>query len=327
MLDSHSHSYVARRPPAERDERPVSVVIPTYNRAEILPRAIESALNQTYRNLEVLVVDDGSTDETPSVVEGFDDQRVTYHRVSQNGGANRARNIGVEEATGEYISFLDSDDELLPEHIERVVAAIESVGHACVGGFTGYRLTSEDGERTVTIDDPPVLRSVGELVDRVCRTTDANAIGGFSCVTVRRETLLDEGGLDESLESYQDLDLYIRLLREHCLVGVQEPLTVYHIHGEQISTDPERQLRGQKQLLKKHRAVLGARGEAFLQFAQGHARARTGDVAGSRTHFVAAARRDPTNAKYWFHVLATLAGNSTYGPAMELKQRLKELLH
>ncbi|MFC6990634.1 glycosyltransferase family 2 protein [Haladaptatus sp. GCM10025707] len=92
----------------------VSVVIPTYNRSEEVTHAIDSVLAQTYDDFELLVVDDGSTDDTEEVVTSYDDDRVKFIEHEENQGAPAARNTGIEHAEGEYVAFLDSDDEWLP---------------------------------------------------------------------------------------------------------------------------------------------------------------------------------------------------------------------
>ena len=89
----------------------VSVVIPTFNRARVLQRAIASALNQSFQGIDVLVIDDGSTDETADVVRSIDDNRLVYIGLPSNVGVSGARNVGIKEACGEYVAFLDSDDE------------------------------------------------------------------------------------------------------------------------------------------------------------------------------------------------------------------------
>jgi glycosyltransferase involved in cell wall biosynthesis len=99
----------------------VSCIIPTYNRAHIVGRAIQSVLNQTYKNIEVIVVDDGSQDNTQEVVLSIKDERVRYIRLHRNFGAAFARNIGIANARGEFVAFLDSDDCFLPEKIEKQV--------------------------------------------------------------------------------------------------------------------------------------------------------------------------------------------------------------
>lgn len=103
----------------------VSIIIPTYNRAHIVPRAIQSALNQTYKNIEVIVVDDGSTDDTEVAVREIaqKDARLRYFRYSPNRGGNHARNIGLDNARGDYVTFLDSDDTYLPRKVEQQLSA------------------------------------------------------------------------------------------------------------------------------------------------------------------------------------------------------------
>ncbi len=103
----------------------VSIIIPTYNRANLVIRAIESALNQTYRNIELIVIDDGSKDQTPQIISQIKDPRIRYIRYEENRGASHARNVGLSLAKGEFISFLDSDDEFLPQKIEKQLEAFE----------------------------------------------------------------------------------------------------------------------------------------------------------------------------------------------------------
>ena len=123
-------------------ERLVSVVIPTHNRAVQVARAIASVQCQTYPNLEIVVVDDCSTDNTRTVVEGYGDQRIRYVRHDQRRGASAARNTGIRLATGEFIAFLDDDDEWKPEKTMRQLALFDRydvvlctcTGHGVVSG-------------------------------------------------------------------------------------------------------------------------------------------------------------------------------------------------
>ena len=100
----------------------ISVIIPTYNRASLLPRALDSVLRQTWEDLEVIVVDDASRDDTPQVMAACTDPRVRYIRLEKNSGACVARNTGVAQARGEWIAFQDSDDLWLPEKLEKQMA-------------------------------------------------------------------------------------------------------------------------------------------------------------------------------------------------------------
>ena len=96
----------------------ISVIIPTYNRENLIGKAITSALNQTYKNLEVLIIDDGSTDNTKEIIDKFSDKRVKYIKLKENLGGSNARNIGIKMATGKFISFQDSDDIFYPNKLE-----------------------------------------------------------------------------------------------------------------------------------------------------------------------------------------------------------------
>ena len=106
----------------------VSVVIPTHNRADLLPRAIDSVLNQTYSNFEIIVVSDGSTDNTEEVVKSYSDKdsRIRFIGYSPARGGNIARNTGIEAAKGEYVAFLDDDDEWMPEKLKKQIKVMES---------------------------------------------------------------------------------------------------------------------------------------------------------------------------------------------------------
>lgn len=96
----------------------ISVIIPTYNRGNLIGNSIKSVLNQTYKNLEVIVVDDGSTDNTKNVVDKFEDKRIKYIKLAENKGGSNARNIGIQNSNGKYISFQDSDDIYYPDKLE-----------------------------------------------------------------------------------------------------------------------------------------------------------------------------------------------------------------
>lgn len=104
----------------------VTIIIPTFNRAYILPRAIKSSLSQTYQNIELIIIDDGSTDNTEEIVKGFQDSRIQYIRHSENRGVSAARNTGIKSSKGDFIALLDSDDEYLPEKIEKSLKGYKS---------------------------------------------------------------------------------------------------------------------------------------------------------------------------------------------------------
>ncbi len=121
----------------------ISVVLPTFNRKRLLPRAINSVLNQTYKNLELIIIDDGSTDNTEEIVKAYSDTRIRYCKQKLNRGGSAARNAGIKLAKGELISFQDSDDEWLPEKLERQVRKFSEVGDDVGVIYCGYESVFE----------------------------------------------------------------------------------------------------------------------------------------------------------------------------------------
>lgn len=193
-------------------------MIPTYNRRAVLGDAVDSALAQTYDDLEVLVVDDGSDDGTEALMDRYDD-RVDYHRLSTNRGANAARNVGVARSTGEFVAFLDADDLWRPAKIERQVDALVGAGDDCGLAYTGVEITDFDGALIDRIVPP-------RADDAERRLLLGNFVGTFSCALVRRGVFRTVGMLDEDLPSWQDWEFYLRVAGSFDLVGVPEPLTV-----------------------------------------------------------------------------------------------------
>jgi len=216
----------------------VSVVVPTYDRADLLPRAVDSALAQTMADLEVVVVDDASTDDTAAVVDGFDDDRVSYLAHASNRGGSAARNTGIERARGEYVAFLDSDDEWRPEKLARQLGRIDAKGDGWIGAYCGHEI--RPGGRT-----GPLQRAVASLLstdDAEGRTEGGEALiaeslannvnsGAGSTLLVLTDVARRVGGFDESLARFQDPDFLIRVLREGKVAHVDETLVVRHGTG------------------------------------------------------------------------------------------------
>ena len=231
----------------------VSVVIPTYNRGNLLPRAIESALAQTFSDFELIVVDDGSTDHTTEVVRGIDDPRVRLVGDTTNRGTSAARNQGIREARCGLVAFLDSDDEWLPRKLELQLARLD--------GDSDPR-TAVAYCQVYTYDhlDQRLLREFGELREGALFH---DLLAGWKPVTtslfvVRRAALLEVGGFDETLPCAEDYDLWLRLAQaSYRFVGVNEVLVVKHESaGVQLSKDPVARLRGHERMDQNWRATI-----------------------------------------------------------------------
>ncbi|APW97146.1 glycosyl transferase family 2 [Halobiforma lacisalsi AJ5] len=212
----------------------VSVVIPTYNRAETLPRAIDSALEQTIDDdLEVIVVDDGSTDGTESVLSAYEEKGVGVVPVahSTNRGANVARNTGIEHASGEYVAFLDSDDTWHPEKLEHQLEALEGRSDEWVGAYcdTAYDLSGAKGTLRSAVasllarsDAEPTREGDEQLMAEIL--ADNVQPGAGSTLLVRTDVARAVGGFDETLDRFQDPEFCLRVLERGKLAYVDEVL-------------------------------------------------------------------------------------------------------
>ena len=204
----------------------VSIIIPAYNQSQYLAAAIKSALAQTYRAIEVLVVDDGSTDDTRQVAASFTDPRVRYI-YQDNRGLAAARNTGLRHATGGFVSFLDSDDLFLPEKLALLVAALDE--QPALGLVAGEAvLIDEHGE------------PLGEVFERPIPAEPSDLLLGnplhVGAVVVRREWQERAGFFDESLRSYEDWDMWLRLARAGCRMGwVARRVSLYRFHRAQMT--------------------------------------------------------------------------------------------
>lgn len=260
---------------SQNDPR-VSIIIPTYNRAEVISRAVESALDQKYNNIEVIVVDDGSTDQTHEVMAKYEDD-IKYTRLDENMGANAARNKGIELATGEYISFLDSDDEYPIDNIQKKVEVLRDLPDSYGGVFTPHR-TYKNGRlwRSGEYDGSKV--NLDDLKRK-------NVVGGFSCIAVRASVFEDIEFLDETLPSAQDYDFYLRLTQYYSLKYIEGTYVNRYAGDDRIGFNIYRKRRGHTQLLEKHGQLLSSSGKARQHSALGVLLARQGNSSDARSHF------------------------------------------
>jgi len=240
-------------------EPAVSVVIPTYNRAPLLGRAIRSVLAQCFEDFEVIVVDDGSTDETAAVVAAFDDPRVSYVRLARNTGAGAARNAGIRLARGKFLAFQDSDDEWLPSKLSRQMSAFAR-------GPEGLGVVYSDmqrvwGDGTTTYLAAPTVLS-GRLVGNGVRFYQVCDLGVQSTL-IRREWLDAAGHFNEELPALEDLEMFIRLSRLCAFQRLREPLVRYH-DTEGLSKDRYAKWVSRKVILRLYYKELLARNPAFL---------------------------------------------------------------
>ena len=236
-------------------ESDVSVVIPVRNRPAVIQRAIESALTQTYPVREVVVVDDGSTDETPQVIERLADANppIRLLRQPEARGAPAARNRGAQNSSGTFIAFLDSDDVWLPTHVESLRALLKAQPEA-PAAFSNYLI--EYRGRPTKVTRIPARVTLDMLLKR-------NAIGGSSLVLVRRTAFEAIGGFRDPMPSCQDWDLWLRLAELGDLPVEPKPQVRYFFDGsDRISKNPERVFAGHRIIFGHIESLIADRADA-----------------------------------------------------------------
>lgn len=252
----------------------VTVVLPVFNRVQVVARAIESVLAQTFADFELLVVDDGSSDGTGKLLAQLGDPRLRVVTLPSNGGACAARNAGIEAALGEIVCFLDSDDVYLPSKLEHVVARFAACPELdlLVDSFVS-RKTLGHKRHVKAKRNPPGLTGrdfrAAVFERRIAKATTA--------LSVRRRALLDVGLFDPTLRRRQDLDLVLRLSRKHVCESTDAILWEKHESRDAISRDHGLFLQASIDVCDRH-----------PEYLEHHATSLHRDL---RSHFVALLKR------------------------------------
>lgn len=211
----------------------ISVVIPAYNSEKTIQYTIESVLQQTFKDFELIVIDDGSQDSTYQVVSSFSDSRIRVFSYP-NAGVSASRNRGISKANGEFIAFLDSDDLWTPDKLEAQLRALEDNPQAAVAySWTDY--IDESGQFLYPGNHPT---ATGEVYSQLLLT---NFIENGSNPLIRREALIQVGGFDESLFGPEDWELFIRLAARYPFVVVPRSHILYRMSTHSISFNLPRQ--------------------------------------------------------------------------------------
>lgn len=286
----------------------VSVVIPTYNRRRHLVEAIESVLAQTYQPLELIVVDDGSTDGTQEALSGYGD-RVRVLR-QENRGPSAARNWGIAHASGAFVAMLDSDDLWHPRKIEKQMAVMQEKPEV---GLVFCRLTHLDQTtgRSSINRYPPDLR--GDLRRRLL---ERNYIANSS-VLVRKACFEKVGGYDETMKWAEDWDLWIRISRYFQFDFVDEPLLWLRRQGDNLQQQIERMHAGQIQCIRRafeqdpvdrKNALLKRRCLAYIHCDAADEYRAAGKATAALRHLLHCVALWPFDTRYYRRLLSLLAG-------------------
>lgn len=240
----------------EKSGQEVSVIIPTYNREASIASSIQSVLDQTWQNYEIIVVDDGSTDNTWRIVDQFTDERIRYIYLDQNSGPSRARNEGIRQAKHKFIAFLDSDDEWLPQKLEKqmqvMLNAPETVGLV----YCRIRAIKADGDIAVC---PNLSLKKEQLEGRLLGDLVGGNVIGTPAMLIRRQCLEQTGGFDEGLSCLEDWELILRIAEKWEIGFVDEILVEAHISEGSVSSNSKGYMLARCYMIAKYWELMAQR--------------------------------------------------------------------
>jgi glycosyltransferase involved in cell wall biosynthesis len=304
----------------------VSVIIPAYNAAAYIGQALESAFAQTFQDFEVLVVDDGSTDETASIVASFGD-RVNYLR-QDNAGSAKARNLGIRKSRGLFIAFLDADDLWLPDKLARQVALMREQPEVGMV-FTKHINFDETGATWPFRFDKRLL-----MEGDVARNIFMRSGVGTPTVMVRREVFETVGLFEESLRQGQDDNMWVRIAA-HCQVRlIDEPLVKVRNHSGRVTRDLKKNTQyvlASTHLLCTHygRVVADRIGDladrklARAYFDSGYIQYENGNLKEARKDFRLSIRHDAWRWKNYLYWIVCLLPSWLVKSLRRLKWKIK----
>jgi glycosyltransferase involved in cell wall biosynthesis len=302
----------------------VSVILPTYNRARLLPRAIASVLNQSFDDLELIVVDDCSTDDTEQVVRSFNDYRVVFVAGQRNRGDAGARNYGAQRARGKYLAFQDSDDEWLPHKLEVQVAYIQTLPEDCaMVGSTLLRVAGSSVEKLRW----PIIDGSGK---RGWVDTDRFIAGSsayLQSIIVRKSAFDELGGFDTGLRARSDFEFCLRLTRKWRLAGLDEALALSYETPDGISGRGDYRIADARHILAKHSDLIGKNAAVLGRYYYDLAKAEfsMGDSDAGRRSAWKALTLNPGALRTWALVLAGAFGAGAVTGLTHLSQRASKM--
>jgi glycosyltransferase involved in cell wall biosynthesis len=304
----------------EKTDKPtVSIIIPTYNRGHLIGRAIQSVLNQTYSDFELIVVDDRSTDNTEKVVKSIKDKRIRYIQHEKNKGGAAARNTGIKAARGKYIAFQDSDDEWLSEKLEKQMKVFEGAPSNVGVVYSGF--WKIEGNRKKYIPSSQVTQKEGNLHNEVLK-------GNFvttQSIVMRKQCVEKAGMFDENLPRLQDWELVLRLSKYYEFKCIDEPLVFSYFTPVSISSNKDALIKASELIISKHfnDFVNNKKALSNHYLSVGISVCLNGDFKTGIDYFMKGAKAYPLNAELLVAALISFFGRNIYDKAMNAYLRIK----
>jgi len=299
----------------------VSVIIPTYNRAEMVKRAIKSVFKQTYKNFEVIIVDDGSTDNTEAVIQKMRERnrRTRYIKHKKNRGGTAARNTGIKNARGKYIAFLDSDDEWLPEKLEKQMKMLQ--GSPTEVGVNYSALWKIRGNKRFYFPSPKIFACDGYIHNIIL---EGNSYIGTPCSLVKKQVFEKVGMFDEKLAACQETELWIRVSKYYHFQFIDEPLVISYTEKDSVSANYDARSKAYKIIFKKHYRKFEAnkKAKANILFNIGNNLCQIGKTKEGKKYLEMSVKLMPQKLEYLIAFILASMGKYIYRGASRIKKRL-----
>jgi glycosyltransferase involved in cell wall biosynthesis len=298
----------------------VSVIIPTYNRAEFLRSAVISVLNQTFQNFEIIVVDDASKDHTQEVVNSLSDKRIRYIRHEKNKRVSAARNTGIVHSKSDYVAFLDDDDEWLPAKLQKQLDLLEASPPIVGVVYTGIFVVEESSRKILASSFP---RNRGNVFEEILTQ---NRIAQTSTFLLRKECFERVGLFDEDIDFGEDYDMWLRISKEFQFEYINELLVKHliHDHSTSLMRNYEAVISSINILLKKHARLLASnnKGHSSRYRILGEAYCYIGDIRKGREAFAQAIKLYPFEIRHYYNWFLSLLGAKNFNKFKESKARI-----
>lgn len=310
---------------SKKNEKPlVSIIIPTYNRANFLPQTIKSALQQTYQNTEILIIDDGSTDNTKQIVKKIQNKykKIKYFWQKNSGGAAKPKNKGIKKSKGDYIAVLDSDDEYYPNKIEeqiKIFKTKQSKKLMAVGSYAKEIYMDTKEERVFKV--PNYKEPLKELLKH-------DYMGSGSTMMYKKKLFDKIGHFDENLKSGQDAEMRIRIaVNGFGFHFAQKPLFKYKIHqqGMSESITAKKKSKDVEYIFNKYKKYYTEDSKIYsikLRY-DGTRNMYLNNKTKAREKFIKSIKNNPANIRSYLYLFFSLFGTSFYKKLNSIRHRIK----
>jgi glycosyltransferase involved in cell wall biosynthesis len=300
----------------------VSVVIPTYNRAHLIPRAIQSVLDQIYQDFEIIIVDDGSKDNTEEIVRNYKEERIKYIRHTRNKGASAARNTGIKASRGKYIAFQDSDDEWFPDKLRQQIKVFDDSSPEVGVVYSGfYRI---EGNKKVYLPEERFTQKDGNIHHELLK---GNFVG-TPAVLIRKECFEKIKYFDENLLALEDWELWIEISKHYNFKYINKPLLYVYSTPNSVNLNQNNMLKAHEVVLLKHLDDF-AKDKKILSehyYAVGKGLCTSGDFKNGRAYLLKSIKINQLNIKTVVILFVLLFGKSFYSRSVNLYRKMESLI-